>query len=192
MEPFFSTGRIGLSRARAAFCGAVRDNRGTAAVEYGLLASLVGVGLIGTVALMGDRVETTISQTSQTLVVRTGANASGTESASGDQGAAGSASSNETSTDGSGAAASDNGDGTTTASGSSRAGSGVGSGAGGDSADGAATASDGTHGSGSGTVNTSGSGGSVGSDCSSGRSHNHDDRCDDSGPGHSGSRHGRG
>lgn len=54
--------RFALSRSRLAcnFCRLLADDRGTTAVEYGLMAALISLAILSVVVGMGNGIKTTL------------------------------------------------------------------------------------------------------------------------------------
>lgn len=59
----------------------VADEDGVTAIEYGLIAALIGVAMAGVAATVGDQIKTTFEQVSEALAAALPAAGSGTGSA---------------------------------------------------------------------------------------------------------------
>ncbi|MGV2103357.1 MULTISPECIES: Flp family type IVb pilin [unclassified Rhizobium] len=59
-----SAGRVGMMRSLKAL---IADIRGATAVEYGLLAALISVGIIAGVGTFGNNLQNTFTSVSNTL-----------------------------------------------------------------------------------------------------------------------------
>lgn len=69
-----------FSLFRAALRGVARDRRGAVGVEYALLAGIAGIALIGSLTLLGDEVEETMTGTAQVMTASATGNAGNTGS----------------------------------------------------------------------------------------------------------------
>jgi pilus assembly protein Flp/PilA len=56
-----------MKRIRASFSEFIRDERGVTAIEYGLVASIISITIIGSLTYFGQRVNTFLAAASAPL-----------------------------------------------------------------------------------------------------------------------------